>query len=531
MPGRLRGRILASLCLPALCSGFAAPADEVLVRITAPAADEILYGRTRVVAEIEPDPAVADVAFYLDQFESPICSAVGAPYVCEFDAGSDFQARRIRAVARDRAGKTLGQDLRETPAFVKPQRVVQYIVSVPVVASTFDDRPVDLKGLECLYAGEPCEVLGAERIRLTERTPLSVEMLVDVSPSVTPNRPELLQAVEALIAAFPDHAEMAIVEFAGNYRRLGPFTSDRDELRAQVRSLSANASATCLMRALENSLIKLKSRPGHRALIVISDGIDTCDSVAIGVASRYAKLITREEVLRHVVELSRSVGAPIYVYRLAEPSPGRMIIAPGGQYEGLALETGGRLFSNGTLYGMSNALVDLIDDVSRTWVVDIALPRRTETGPARRLRLVPRDAGDVELRYPHYWEADARETAWIAQLESGIDEVRLAAARRLADSVNPHALRALVDVIPQERDERIREIELRAVVKVSGRLLVHGDTRERKAALDAIEALEALAPERVRLLRPALALFVRLDVPRRMIRRAQRYHAGSAPGE
>lgn len=512
-----------SACLLALglWNGILAAQETVVVRISQPGENEILYGKTRVVAEVRPASTVAQVVFYLDRFERPICGVTTAPYVCEFDAGTDFQGRRIRAVARDAAGRPLGEEVVETLAFPRPERVVQYLVRVPVVVSSAEEVP-DLDGLECLYGGRPCRVLGAERMELTLRTPLSVELLVDVSPSVTTNRAELLEVTDAVIDAFPDHAAITIAEFAGNYRSLGPFTADRQTLRTQVQGLSANVARTCLLRALDRALVELKHRPGHRALFVVSDGIDTCDSKPVRVGPGI-RMVADEGVLYHAVELARSVGAAIYIYRLAGPSPpGGLMIFGSGAHEGLARETGGRLFTTGDLYGMAPAFADLIEDVRSSWMVDVALPRQTQAGGARRLELVPADEDGLRLRYPMYWEPDARESAWMAQLESDIPEVRLDAARALADSVTPEVLRALLSVLPREPEAVIREAELQALEQLSARLLVHGQGRQRKLALDAIETLQTLSPERFPLLRPALEVFRKLDVPARLIRRAER---------
>src|SRR5262245_27999689 len=108
----------------------AAPA----VRIIEPGADEILYGKTRVVADCAPGLPVAHVLFYVDPFKKPICDSTRAPHTCEFNAGFDFQRWRLRAVALDASLAPLGEAAVDTLAFVRPEKVVRYTLDVPVIA-------------------------------------------------------------------------------------------------------------------------------------------------------------------------------------------------------------------------------------------------------------------------------------------------------------------------------------------------------------------------------------------------------------
>jgi hypothetical protein len=492
------------------------------VRITEPGADEILYGKTRIVAEATAGAGtrVAQVLFYLEPVPRPICTDTDAPFVCEFDAGIEFQGHTILARALDERGRFLGADTVETLAFPRPERVVERIIQVPVVAAEEDGSLVDLRQneLTCLYAGEPCEILDFEAIVERKTVPLSILVLVDVSPSVNSDRDEIMKALGGIVDHFPRQAKVGLAEFAGHYQRLGPFTVDREELRRQMLRLSINVSSTCLFRALDHALTNLGSRPGHRALFVVSDGEDTCDSKMV-VSGPNTRSIGFPGVVAHVVELARSVAAPVYVYRLKEGSSARPSGANPG-YEGLARETGGRLFATGDLYGIGRSFNDLIHDLETTWIVDVSLPAGIPEGRQRRLLLEMPDRASPRLRYPEYWDPDSMEMSKLGLLDSEIADARSRAALGLRSSRNREVLRKLVATARREVDEEARLEELDSILGISASFLLHGETRDQKAALAAIESLAGIEPTALSPLRPALAVYQKMETPERLKKRA-----------
>jgi len=505
-----RGVLLAALAFGAV--SVAAAGDPSVVRITRPAADEILYGPTRIAAEATSDSGVAQVLFYLEPVPQPICSDRETPFTCEFDAGTEFQGRTIRVRALDERGLFLGAAVVETYAFPKPERVVERIVQVPVVAADKDGSPLDLveSDLECYYSSQPCEALGLEPIVEKKTLPLSILVLVDVSPSVNADRDAVLDAINAIIDFFPDRGAVAVAEFARHYQRLGPFTTDRDELRQQVERLSVDVPYTCLLRALGHALDNLGAREGHRALFVVSDGEDTCGK-------------TDSAMLLHIVELSRSVAVPIYVYRLKESIAGRARLYGDRSYEGLARETGGRLFATGNLYGIGRSFGDLITDLNTTWMVDIALPSSVPPGRPRRLELEVIGVDGAQLRYPQYWDPDSTELSMIGFLDSESAETRYWAARSLKNSRSLDALRKLVSAARRESHETARIEQLDAILAITAAFLLHGDEQDQRAALDAVESLAKTEPDALQLLQPALAVYRKTDAPERLKKRASAF--------
>ena len=486
------------------------------IRIVEPEADEILYGKTRVVVEVDSPDTVRSVRFFLDRLAQPVCVSSTAPFTCEFDSGTGFQGRLIRAVALDGSGLQIGEDRVETLAFPAPVEVTRRVITVPVVVSHEGDEPIDLEGVElaCHYVREPCEVIEVSRLGEVQRAPMSIEVLVDVSGSVTVQRDKLFEAMEAMIAAFPDSADLAITEFGDLYRRLGEFTRDRDALQAQMRKLSINQSRTCLLRAIDHSLAALAERPGHKVLFILSDGFETCDASFTGPRAGRSHRVNNGALLR-VVDMARDVNVQIYIFRQEV-----MFTRFDRSYEGIARETGGRLFATGDVYGIARSFDDLIGDLRSTWLLDIILPQDVAPGPARRLWLEAPEETELSLRYPEYWDAGSTEEARIAYADAELGEARLWAAEGLRGSRNPRALRALVEVLAIEPDERLRTEQLLSIYNITAHLLLHGDSAQQKAALDAVAALSELNPDYLDRLQPALRVYQNVDTLDRYKRRA-----------
>lgn len=508
-----------------LAAVAAAPvgADEV-VRIVAPRSEEILFGPTEVRLSVDPRAEVDLVVVYVDDFDRPVCRVRPPEYRCSFDAGRGFQSRHLRAVARAADASVLGSDEIATLAFPKAERVEQRVAQVPVVVRRPDGLtppPLGIDDLDCRFGGRPCEILRSEPLTVSERTPLSIVVLVDVSPSVQADRIEILEAVGDVIDTFPSHGEVLLAEFAAVYNELGPFTSNRRALRRQVQRLSIDQPHTCLLRAADRALKRLRPRAGHKLLFLISDGVETCDA-RFSPTGAGVQITAELGPLAHLVDVSREVAAPIYVFRLERPGsgsslPGLTVSAP-RSFEGLARETGGRLFLAGETYGLEAAFGDLIEDVSATWLVDVALPPLADDDEARRLIL---EADDLELRFPEYWKPEALEGTRIAMLRSEQVQARRRAAEALRLSNRPDALRELLRAVEREVDLEALRAETEALLQVAARLLVHGEAPRRRTALDVIERYAEVNSRIAGRLRAALEVYQKLDVSERSKRRAR----------
>jgi hypothetical protein len=207
-------------------------------------------------------------------------------------------------------------------------------------------------------------------------------------------------------------------QFSRIYSRITPFTSDKALLREAVLKLSAGNPGTCLMQALQHSMATLHMRAGHKLLFVISDGAETCrlrNFMVEDPSSRHGKVVqylydeksrtlsfhVDPDALADTVLLARTVGAPVYVLRVnrdeASPRFGVRVQYSKG-WEGVALETGGRAFTHGEVYGLTAALRDVVEDLRSTWLLDIDLPVLRNEERKRLLELHLPTERNVALR-------------------------------------------------------------------------------------------------------------------------------------
>jgi hypothetical protein len=188
----------------------------------------------------------------------------------------------------------------------------------------------------------------------------------------------------------------------------------------------------------------------------------------------------------------------------------------------VASETGGRLFSHGSIQTVGSAFDALIEDLKTTWLVDLDLPYIIRTDWKRRLSLeLPQDQG-VRLHYPEYWEAENQEDSWIATMSSPDPRARLWAATHLAGNTTARVLRALVRAFVREPEPMIRREQIGVIRDMTATLLLHGDEIEKKIAVWALERLHALDPGLVTPLAPVLAVFPKTDAPAGLTRRVAR---------
>ncbi len=534
------------------------------VSIAAPNENEILYGPTRIHVVVGGDAARVDV--YLDRYESPICSFTEPPYECEFDAGTRLDSRILQAIAFDAEGFGLGRDAIVTYSFVDADSVVATTLTVPLVASRDGDgAPPDLGGVEwsCEYGGEPWEVIEARKLGdnvngmvgdgimrharnpMSDRPPVSLEVLIDVSPSVWSDRSDIEDALRYVIDNSPTPVEISISEFAGDYRKLVQFTSSKSKLRRGLRDLSERQPWTCVLAAVRRSLSELHARPGHKALFLISDTQETCEarggyrpatqhqeSTGISEVDEAFDLAEPEgnwtaqpmranrKAITETLELSRQVGIPIYVYRVGGDAV--TSINAIAAFQQMTEESGGLWMSSGDLSSLTEALAAVLGDLESTWMLDVALPAFAVNDHEADLSLGVDAQDPVALRYPARWRGGNRASLLLVLLQLGDAEARGWSAEQLRNSRDAEVLKELLAAYRREGSAANRIEQMTSIYHVSAYLLLHGDEQGQRAALGTLSELSEIDPVLIRRLRPALRAYLKMEAPRKLRNKAER---------
>ncbi|HET9086174.1 MAG TPA: VWA domain-containing protein [Acidobacteriaceae bacterium] len=153
------------------------------------------------------------------------------------------------------------------------------LIYVPVIVTDVQGHPIaDLHRNNFLLTedGQP------QTIRMFDQRasqPLSVVLAVDTSVSVRRNLAQEKRAVHAFAhALLHGQSRLALTGFSGRVREFAPFTGDAARIDRALGGLRADGP-TALYGAIVQAAQMLKSQPGRRTLILLSDGANSMPGV------------------------------------------------------------------------------------------------------------------------------------------------------------------------------------------------------------------------------------------------------------
>jgi Ca-activated chloride channel homolog len=201
-------------------------------------------------------------------------------------------------------------------------------VTVAVVVRDRDGRPMrnlSEADFEVTDDGQFREILDFRN----DVSPVSIGLLLDTSGSMHIGG-KLDRASEVghlLLSSMSEGTdEAALFVFDKTVRTAQPFTSDFDRVRASFGPVNP-WGATSLYDAIAETAQQLSKRPGRRAMVVLTDGVDTSSQ------------LTPQEVSG----IASTIDMPVYVVAVGTS------VTEGGELTNLAR------WSGGMLYGVSNA--------------------------------------------------------------------------------------------------------------------------------------------------------------------------------
>jgi Ca-activated chloride channel homolog len=240
-------------------------------------------------------------------------------------------------------------------------------VDLVTVTATVRDRKGRLvRGLEA----DDFEVLDSgERRRITdfraEPTPVSVAILFDISGSMrTADRMTAARFAAHHVLSNLEHGrdEAALFTFDSRLHQVAPFTVDTRALQGALGEVDP-FGATSLHDAIAEASKRVADRTGRRrAVVVITDGIDTASGLTPGQVSGIAS----------------SIDVPVYIMATVLPIDhvGREGALPresseggDGTIEDLAAWTGGALYYVSTPSDTSNASREVLDELRTQYVL------------------------------------------------------------------------------------------------------------------------------------------------------------------
>ncbi len=257
------------------------------VQITSPANESYVDGMTTIVATVvaAAGTSITEVKFFVDDVEVGVRTE--PPWELQWDAGATFARRIIRVAATDSNGALaedtiLTLDL-ETAVFSAAVDVVPLFVNVT------DDRGVYIPDMtadefEVYEDGEKQEILHFD----SNPRPVVLGLLIDTSGSMEGLKMERAkQGASAFLEHVTNQDEAFVMGFDAFPRLMQDLTPNRALLRDAIQQMQPQG-ATSLNLAIVEATDILVDRPERRALIILSDGFDTVQSVTEGQAIEYA---------------------------------------------------------------------------------------------------------------------------------------------------------------------------------------------------------------------------------------------------
>lgn len=299
---------LISLLFFALLAGAwvaAGQSTQPSVRIIEPGQAEYVSGEIVIRAEVTPAPDtdITLVTFYVD--DEVVGTREEEPWEVRWDAGVDFRRRLIRVEATDSAGGTAEDTVitRDLETAVFRAEVDRVLLNVTVVDGAGRLVPgLEINDFEVFEDGEPQAILSFT----ADPRPLVVGLLIDTSGSMQgPKMERAKQGAIAFLDQLGPEDEAFIMAFDAFPRVVQDLTSDRRLLREAIQELQP-AGATSLNMAVVDASDVLSERPERRALVVLSDGFDTVQTVSERQAVDYAQ---RQDVRLYTIGIFETIAA------------------------------------------------------------------------------------------------------------------------------------------------------------------------------------------------------------------------------
>ena len=325
------------------------------------------------------------VAFFLG--DRPLGEMTRPPFVARVEAADVDPEAFVRVVATLRDGRE-----RENVALLDEKVFVEHVdvrmVELQLVVTDRTGTAVGGLGVEDFEVIEGEQTHRPEHLYPAERVGLLLGLAIDSSGSMWP----LWDQTRSAARYFLDHTlrerdRAFLVDFDSELRLIEPPTADRQSLAWGLERLSPHGG-TVLYDSILFSMLQYEGEHGRRALIVLTDGVDS---------------ESRSDP-RRAIEFGRRLGVPVYVIALSGV-PGAAASGPGWQHSSArttaALEeaaarnelrlitdpTGGRLFNVVTAEQMSRAFAEIQEELHRQYVLTYYTERQPGEGGAPEVRV------------------------------------------------------------------------------------------------------------------------------------------------
>jgi Ca-activated chloride channel family protein len=324
------------------------------------------------------------VAFFLG--DRALGEMTRPPFVARVESADVDPETFVRVVATLRDGRE-----RENVALLDEKVFVEHVdvrmVELQLVVTDRTGTAVGGLGVEDFEVLEGNQTRRPENLYPAERVGLLLGLAIDSSGSMWP----LWDQTRSAARYFLDHTlgerdRAFLVDFDSELRLVESPTADRQSLAWGLERLSPHGG-TVLYDSILFSMLQYEGEHGRRALIVLTDGVDS---------------ESRSDP-RRAIEFGRRLGVPVYVIALSGTSG--TAAGPGWQHSSarttasmeeaaarnelrlITDPTGGRLFHVVTPEQMSRAFAEIQEELHRQYVLTYYTERQPGEGGAPEVRV------------------------------------------------------------------------------------------------------------------------------------------------
>ncbi len=291
------------------------------------------------------------------------------------------------ATAAPSSGAARAQDPQRPPIIIGAE---VEIVSVPVMIFDKAGRFVaDLKkeDIQLFEDGVRQEITYLASSKGEERIPLSIALTLDTSGSMRDSIAFLKEAATYFTGKLEATDQALVVQFNESVKSSSEFTDDMDRLDSFINGMQV-WGGTALYDGVMYGLDRLRTRPGRKALILLSDGDDTASSAGKG----------------QVTALAKSLEVSVYAVGI------QGFDTPRGFLKDLAQDTGGLYFFPNKVNELIKVFEAIAKDLKNNYLVAYS-PKRAADNTYRKIEVRVANRPEVTVRVrPGYMAARKRRS-------------------------------------------------------------------------------------------------------------------------
>lgn len=356
--------VVLTLAAAASVPMFASDGQPTL-QITAPSADAIVSGDTRLAVTMTPDAVsqqVQAINFFVDG--RLVCTVERPPFSCNWNAGAILRGHHVRVVATLVDGGRLVGNL-HTKDVGYAERVRADAVLVPV---TVRDRGRFVRGLtERDFELSEDGVQQPIASLASEEAPLDLVVAIDISGSMEQALPDIKPAVKRLLSKLRPGDAATLIGFNDTAFIVAERETDA-KTRENAVDLLSSWGGTSLYDATLRSLDLVGRRWGRKGVVIFSDGDD------------------RNSQVRRATVMARVQASETVLYTIGFGS-GATVPELRSSLESYAAASGGHAFFPGTVKELDQVFDTIVTELSNQYVLSYSPLHSAQDGAWRSIKV------------------------------------------------------------------------------------------------------------------------------------------------